>query len=87
MKNMQDLRGDFGEDEQSGRGRAVPLRMRQARIEAQVQLAEGQKTMARAMTESARYMLWAVIACAASSAITVIAVLYGVFAVLPHMTH
>ncbi len=87
MKNMQDLRGDFGEGEQSGRGHAEQLRMRQARIEAQVQLAEGQKTMARAMTESTRYMLWAVIACAASSVITVIAVLYGVFAVLPHMTH
>lgn len=78
---------DLGEGEQSGRGRAAPLRMRQVRVEAQVQLAESQRTMARATAKSARYMLWAVVATTISSVVTVIAVLYGVFAILPHFIH
>ena len=43
--------------------------------------------MARATTKSARYMLWAVVAATISSVVTVIAVLYGVFVVLPHFAH
>jgi hypothetical protein len=50
-------------------------------------LADAQRMMARATAKSARYMLWAVVACAASSVITVVAVLYGVFQVLPRVTH
>lgn len=76
---------DFGEGQ--ARGRPVPLRLRQMRVEAQVQMAETQKMMARAMTKSAGYMLWAVVACSASAVITVIAVLYGLVAVLPRVTH
>lgn len=75
-----------GQNEFGGRGRGA-LRMRQLRMDAQVQLADAQKMMARATAKSARYMLWAVVACAASSVITVIAVLYGVLAVLPRVTH
>ena len=78
---------ELGEGEQSGAAAPAPLRMRQIRVEAQVQLAEAQKMMARATTKSARYMLWAAIAAAASSVVTVISVLYGVFFVLPHVAH
>ncbi len=78
---------DLGESEQGGRGRTVPLRMRQIWVEAQVQLAEAQRAMARATTKSARYMLWAALASAISSVVTVIAVLYAVLVVLPHVTH
>jgi len=80
---------NFGEsqNEYGGRARGVPLRMRQLRIEAQIQLAEAQKSLARATVRSARYMLWATVACAASSVITVVAVLYGVFSVLSRLAH
>lgn len=80
-ENSGEGQADFG-----GRGRGA-LRMRQLRMDAQVQLADLQKIMARATAKSARYMLWAAVAAAASSIVTVIAVLYGVLAVLPRITH
>lgn len=67
--------------------RGVTLRMRQLRLEAQTQLADAQKSLARATVKSASYMLWATIVCSVSSVITVIAVLYGVLVVLPHVVH
>jgi hypothetical protein len=67
--------------------RSVPLRMRQLRFEAQTQLADAQKSLARATVKSARYMLWATVVCTVSSVITVVAVLYGVLVVLPHLAH
>lgn len=76
--------GDHGEYGARGRG---ALRMRQMRLDAQAQLAEAQRMMARASARSARYMLWAVIACTASSIITTVAVLYGILTVLPRLTH
>jgi hypothetical protein len=79
--DLGDSQGEYG-----GRGRGA-LRMRQMRMDAQAQLADAQRMMARATAKSARYMLWAVVACAASSVITVVAVLYGVFQVLPRVTH
>jgi hypothetical protein len=81
-----DISGE-SQNEYGGRGGRGALRMRQLRMDAQVQLADAQKMMARATAKSARYMLWAAIACATSSVITVIAVLYGVLAVLPRVTH
>jgi hypothetical protein len=75
-----------GQVEFAGRGRGA-LRMRQLRMDAQIQLADAQKMMARATAKSARYMLWATLVCAASSVVTVIAVLYGVLAVLPRLAH
>ena len=79
--NVGDEQGEYG-----GRGRGA-LRMRQIRMDAQVQLADAQKMMARATARSARLMLWATIVCAASSEVTEIAVLYGVQKVLPRVTH
>lgn len=78
---------DFGDHGEYGaRGRRA-LRMRQMRLDAQAQLAEAQRMMARVSARSVRYMLWAVIACTASSIITAAAVLYGILAVLPRLNH
>jgi hypothetical protein len=82
-----DQNDDFGDHGEYGaRGRGA-LRMRQMRLDAQAQLAEAQRMMARATVRSVRYMLWAVIACTAASVITAAAVLYGLLAVLPRLSH
>jgi hypothetical protein len=80
---------DFGEtqNEDVGRPRGLPLRMRQLRFEAQVRLADAQKSLASATVRSARYMLWTTIVCAVSSVITVLAVLYSLLVVLPRVVH
>jgi len=87
MAQQVDERNNDNHDDFGGLARGVPPRMRQLRVEAQVQLADAQRMIARAMTKSTRYMFWATLACTASSIVTVIAVLYGVFAVLPRVTH
>jgi hypothetical protein len=79
---------DFAEGQTEFRGPArAALRMRQLRMDAQIQLADAQRLMARATAKSARYMLWAVVACATSSVVTVLAVLYGLLVVLPRVSH
>jgi hypothetical protein len=80
---------DLGEAHaEFGGNRGVPpLRLRQLRLQAQAQMADAQRAMARAIVKSARYMLWATTVCAVSSVITVGAVLYSVLVVLPHVGH
>ena len=56
-------------------------------LAARAQFVDAVKRMTQGMTVSARYMFWTAIVCTTSSVITVIAVLYGVFVLLPRVTH
>jgi hypothetical protein len=78
---------DENERELGGRARGAPLRMRQLRLESQIQSADAQKNMARATAKSARYMLMAAIASTVSAVVTVIGVIYGVYVVVSHTPH
>ena len=79
---------DLGDNQnEGGRTRGMPLRMRQMRVEAQVQAADAQKLIARATARSARYMLIAAVASGVSSIATLIAVLYGMYVLLPRVPH
>ena len=77
---------DESEREVGGRGRA-PLRLRQLRVEAQIQSADAQKHMARATAKSARYMLIAAIASTVSAVVTAAGVIYGVYVVISRAPH
>ena len=78
---------DEGERESGARGRGAPLRLRQLRVEAQVQSADAQKIMARATVKSARYMLIAAVVSSVSAAITVVGVAYGLYVLVSRAPH
>jgi hypothetical protein len=79
--------GGGGEGQSEYQRRLPPLRMRQIRMDIQAQLAEAQKLTARATAKCARYMLIAAAASAVSSVVTMVAVLYGIFVLLPRVPH
>jgi len=88
MSEQADNREDLGEDyEFPGQRGLPPLRLRQLRLQAQSQLADAQREMARSTVRIAYYTFWAAMACAVSSVTTVGAVLYGIFVVLPRVAH
>jgi hypothetical protein len=78
---------DEHDREAGGRGRGAPLRLRQLRVEAQIQSADAQKNLARATAKNARYMLLAAIASTVSAVVTVIGVVYGVYVVVSRVPH
>jgi hypothetical protein len=82
QKRLDDDEGT-DDDGTAVRGRGM-VRLRQMRVDAQVQSADAQKFAARAAVRTARYMLWAVIIATISTVITATAVVYGIFANVAH---
>jgi predicted anti-sigma-YlaC factor YlaD len=78
---MSQSQNDVEEDDEVESTRA---RVKQPRVNVEIQAAEAQRIAARATLRNARYMLWAVIIAAISTLISTAGAVYGLLANLLH---
>jgi hypothetical protein len=76
-----------GQSGQSEAGQSTRSQQIQRRMDARIQAAEAQKTMARAMEKNANYMLWATLLACLTTILAVATIVFEVFVGFPRPPH